>query len=61
MTLRTWINRWWVNDPNVTPCPKCGCPLQAPPRRSVGAVVAEHYGVVHPGVAMAVMPVGGAS
>jgi hypothetical protein len=61
VTLRTWINCWWTDDPDVHPCPKCGCPLQAPPRRSVAATIAEHYSVVHPGDPVAVVPAGGVS
>lgn len=59
MTLRGYVLSWWTNDPNVHPCPKCGCPLQAPPRRTVASVITEHYEVVHPGVAVIInTPVG---
>lgn len=62
MTLRTYIRRWWVNDPNVVPCPSCGCPLQTPARQTFTDVLTAHFDVVHPGeVAPVVVAADGAS
>lgn len=46
-TARFWpgITRtWWATDPAVTPCPKCGCPIQG---RNITKAMAAHYAVVH--------------
>jgi hypothetical protein len=50
MTLRAYVRCWWVNDPAVTPCPACGCPIQAPPRTSMASAMRAHYDVVHSGL-----------
>lgn len=36
---------WWADDPAVTPCRLCGCPIQN------GATgMTAHFGYVHPEV-----------
>lgn len=61
MTMRTYIRRWWLNDPTVYPCPTCGCPLQAPPRRRMADAVKAHFETVHPGLQVAAVDTSGAS
>lgn len=59
--MRAYIRRWWIDDPSVVPCPRCGCPLQTPRRTPMADTLAAHYETVHPGIPVAVVPAGGAS
>lgn len=50
--MRAYIHRWWTDDPDVLPCPRCKCPLQAGPGHEISEALAAHFEVVHQGVAV---------
>lgn len=52
MTLRTYVRRWWLSDPQVVACDQCGCPIQATSGGTTLDGMRAHYKVVHPGTAL---------
>lgn len=40
---------WWIGDPDVVPCPSCGCPLQRTPNGTLDDAKALHFATVHNG------------
>lgn len=40
--------RWWVGDPRVVVCDRCGCPIQQTPTGTLIDGVRAHNEYVHP-------------